>query len=269
MTLPSYQKQHPPIDTYPVRYKGAPTTLNRQGYVYEWCPTHPRAVYGVISQHRLVIEVSLGRFLRPGENVHHINHDKTDNNLSNLKLFSSWSEHMKHHHKARRSNPEIVEKVRKAAKDSSVSFASLRMSPTTVRRICVEHNIEWKRRGKNARAFSLTEQSVREALQGRTTLQAAEYLGCHPQTLYNKFDHLLKKRTKPNKLDPYQDEILHLRYIQIKPIAEIASQYDVSETCVARSIQRWKKRRKATKQDAKQDLFDCQVKCRPGPKPRS
>jgi len=43
----------------------------------------------------------------------------------------------------------------------------------------------------------LDEPLVREALQGRTTLQAASLLGVHHMTLRNRFGHLLVKRRSP------------------------------------------------------------------------
>ncbi|CDZ88936.1 HNH endonuclease (fragment) [Rhodococcus ruber] len=43
------------------------------------------------------MEEHLGRYLQPGEVVHHINRNKTDNRIDNLGLFASQSEHMKHH----------------------------------------------------------------------------------------------------------------------------------------------------------------------------
>lgn len=45
--------------------------------------------------------------------------------------------------------------------------------------------------------IELSEQQVREALDGRTTLAAAEFLGVHHQTLRNRFGHLLTKRVSP------------------------------------------------------------------------
>lgn len=48
-------------------------------------------------EHREVMEAHLARRLRPSEVVHHRNGDKSDNRLENLQLFSSQSEHRKHH----------------------------------------------------------------------------------------------------------------------------------------------------------------------------
>lgn len=48
-------------------------------------------------EHRIMAERILGRPLREGEVVHHINRDKQDNRLENLMVFSSASEHAKWH----------------------------------------------------------------------------------------------------------------------------------------------------------------------------
>lgn len=46
--------------------------------------------------HRLVMEENIGHTLSPNELVHHINGDKTDNRIENLKIMTR-SEHMKLH----------------------------------------------------------------------------------------------------------------------------------------------------------------------------
>lgn len=67
------------------------------GYIWIAVKEHPyaRMPGHYVFEHRLIIEEYLGRYLKPTEEVHHLNSIKTDNRLENLQLFSSHAEHMK------------------------------------------------------------------------------------------------------------------------------------------------------------------------------
>lgn len=66
--------------------------IHSGGYVLVWAPDHPRSSRGRVLEHILVAERKLGRPLRDGETVHHIDKDKTNNDPANLRILSN-SEH--------------------------------------------------------------------------------------------------------------------------------------------------------------------------------
>jgi hypothetical protein len=68
--------------------------INHEGYVRLTLPDGRRVL-----EHRYVVEKRIGRELRRGEIVHHINEIRDDNRDSNLMLLKSVSEHRKIHTK--------------------------------------------------------------------------------------------------------------------------------------------------------------------------
>lgn len=50
---------------------------------------------GYVREHRLVMEQKIGRRLKPGEVVHHIDGNRSNNDPDNLELFASNGEHLR------------------------------------------------------------------------------------------------------------------------------------------------------------------------------
>ena len=55
-------------------------------------------------EHRIVAEEMLGRKLKKGEVIHHIDGNKRNNSPENLMIFKSLSEHSKYHMQLRKNN---------------------------------------------------------------------------------------------------------------------------------------------------------------------
>jgi hypothetical protein len=74
--------------------------VKKGDYFVQLKPEHPGAdCRGYIYEHRLIMEEKLGRFLRPGEVVHHIDGNPMNNAPENLDLFASKKKHLDYHHK--------------------------------------------------------------------------------------------------------------------------------------------------------------------------
>jgi hypothetical protein len=74
-----------------------------EGYILIYSPHHPfRNKQGYVFEHRLAMEKKLGRYLKPTEQLHHINHLRDDNRIQNLILFKNASEHTRNCHSNRK-----------------------------------------------------------------------------------------------------------------------------------------------------------------------
>lgn len=81
-----------PMDArrYGPRIPGVSFRRMSNGYIQTWMPEHPNKIgIGYVAQHRLVMEAHLGRYLLPGETVHHRNGVRDDNRLENLELWAT------------------------------------------------------------------------------------------------------------------------------------------------------------------------------------
>lgn len=78
------------------KWKGG-IKLGPGGYVFVYKPNHPNNIKGYIQEHRLIMEKYVGRYLKPKEEIHHINGVKNNNRIKNLVLLKNRSEHRKLH----------------------------------------------------------------------------------------------------------------------------------------------------------------------------
>ena len=105
------QKQNPTTieDYYNIVYPfdtGAKTRIGKGGYVLIHLPKHPMSFQGYYLLHRAVIEQNIGRFLYQCEQVHHLDRNRQNNDLSNLKLYATQRNHLLEEHSNSKINDE-------------------------------------------------------------------------------------------------------------------------------------------------------------------
>lgn len=72
----------------------------RNGYV----GIYDRSYISYLLEHRLIMEKYLGRKLKKEEVVHHIDGNKTNNDINNLKLFPTNTDHLIFHRRIKHEN---------------------------------------------------------------------------------------------------------------------------------------------------------------------
>jgi len=78
--------------------------MTSEGYIEVYCPDHPNANRRkCVYEHQLVVEQYIGRYIKPGEVVHHLDGNKSNNDISNLLLLTN-SDHIKLHAILKRSD---------------------------------------------------------------------------------------------------------------------------------------------------------------------
>jgi hypothetical protein len=187
----------------PVRRKGAGTWKSENGYIYEYCPEHPRCNNsGGVFQHRLVMEMHLGRFLSPKEVVHHVNEQKDDNRLENLQVMENTSAHSSLHQKqwAKIYNPAFVSAVIAAAADPKISLQTaskkLKCSHETIRKTCKLHKIRWK----FVPPISIPKEHVLRILQAHPRKEACKILGVSLESLWRLYPQEMNMTANPNRI---------------------------------------------------------------------
>ena len=80
-----------------LKYIGS-KTKDACGYIDIKNYNHPhRNNHDRVPEHRLVVEKKIGRYLKKDEIVHHIDFNRSNNNINNLYLYKNHSDHFKGH----------------------------------------------------------------------------------------------------------------------------------------------------------------------------
>lgn len=161
----------------------------RRGYVGIPAKDHPYATAnGYVLEHRLVMEQLIGRYLEPHEVVHHVDENKQNNDPSNLRLYSSESEHQRLGHGSglELSKEELTDLYVSQKKSRAAIAQMFDVSVGTIGTLLKNHDIQ--RRGAGAQPIHdqvVTEPVLKRLYldENRSTRQIAKILGVGSSTV--------------------------------------------------------------------------------------
>ena len=137
-------------DRHP-NWKGG-LAMSKDGYVMVRALQHPYVNHnGYVRRARLVMEASLGRYVLPGEHIHHVNRDKTDDRLENLRVLTAIEHGRLHGHDVRgeacpfaKLTEEDVREIRACYTYESGASLSRRFGVTAATICDVQQRRNWK-----------------------------------------------------------------------------------------------------------------------------
>jgi hypothetical protein len=108
-------------------------------------------------EHRLIMEQHLGRKLKTEEHIHHINHDKLDNRIENLKIVDNVTHKQEHTRKYETGEKQcskcrIIKKLEcfKFRLNNPKSSIRHRFYDSWCKQCCTDVRREWRHRVKRA-----------------------------------------------------------------------------------------------------------------------
>lgn len=210
------------------------------GYIRIYWPGHHRVGNdGYAKRADLVMEIKLGRDLKPEELVHHINGIRDDDRPENLQVMSSKAEHTRLHstgsvHPSYREDLDtelIREKHRNGATYEELA-AKYRCSPPAIRsRIPVE-----ERHGRGEPREDLDTDLIRKEYRGgASSEELADKYKCSPATIRRRIPAEERRKSGQRKKD-LDDELIREEYRGGASSEELAEKYKCNRQTIMNRI---------------------------------